>query len=498
MIDAVPFRPLLRIVGNIGSLLTSDVLNRLTTFLLYALVGRHLDARSFGQLSLALALFYTFQVLASLGLPMPLTREIAKDRTRTASYFVTASFLALLGGLASIAALMVLVYVMGYAADTAEVVLLLGLGLIPFAQTVVCEAVFRAWERMHLIACANVPVNLVKIVAAYVFLKRGCTLHDVALLLVVSTGAVLLIEWGLMLWCIVRPRLRLDLAQAWSLARTSFTFLGIEGLIAVWSSVCIVILSKLGTETDVALFNAAGQLLVPPMLVTQSVMLGMFPLLCRQFQLAEDPSDLRRASRRLIEVLLSVVLPGSVALFYLAVPLLVWAFRNPEFAAAGILLQIMVPTVALRVLTATLGNALLAGHRERVTLRIVGVDLAFSLVLGIVLTYYYGVIGAAVGALLVRIIDFVQHYWSASRLLAKLNLVQISWKPVLASLMMAAALAATQSWNIFAALALATFAYVLALAATMIYSHGGIKHIRARFFPDMALEAAPGSRQETT
>src|SRR5438552_18209923 len=77
-----------RILGNAASILASDVVNRGTSFVLYALVARHLGAFAFGQLSLALTLFYTFQVLAAAGLRTLVVREVAKDKRKTNSYLV--------------------------------------------------------------------------------------------------------------------------------------------------------------------------------------------------------------------------------------------------------------------------------------------------------------------------------------------------------------------------------------------------------------------------
>jgi len=69
-----------KIGGNAISIFTSDAMNRATNFVLYALVARHLGAREFGQLSLALTLFYVFQVSAVAGVKMFITREVARDR----------------------------------------------------------------------------------------------------------------------------------------------------------------------------------------------------------------------------------------------------------------------------------------------------------------------------------------------------------------------------------------------------------------------------------
>src|SRR3972149_136999 len=97
--------PLRRIAVNTTSLLTSDVLNRATTFAVYAMVARFCGPTSFGQLSLGLMLLYTFQVFASAGLPTLLMREVAKRPDASDRYFANASVLAVCTSVLSILAL---------------------------------------------------------------------------------------------------------------------------------------------------------------------------------------------------------------------------------------------------------------------------------------------------------------------------------------------------------------------------------------------------------
>src|SRR5438552_17047754 len=80
-----------RSLGNAASILASDVVNRGTSFVLYALVARYLGAFAFGQLSLALTLFYTFQVLAAAGLRTLVVREVARDKEKTNFYLINGS-----------------------------------------------------------------------------------------------------------------------------------------------------------------------------------------------------------------------------------------------------------------------------------------------------------------------------------------------------------------------------------------------------------------------
>src|SRR3979490_1438697 len=74
--------------ANALSILTSDVMTRATSFVLYAMVARRLGTFEFGQLSLALSLFYAFQVLAVAGEKTLIVRQVAKDRSQTRMYLV--------------------------------------------------------------------------------------------------------------------------------------------------------------------------------------------------------------------------------------------------------------------------------------------------------------------------------------------------------------------------------------------------------------------------
>src|SRR5437867_8411028 len=103
--------------GNALSILTSDAMNRATSFVLYALVARHLGAHEFGQLSLALTLFYIFQVLAVAGLKTLIIRQVTIDRSQTSRYYITCCAIVSFSSFYSLALLIGffrLVYILSY------------------------------------------------------------------------------------------------------------------------------------------------------------------------------------------------------------------------------------------------------------------------------------------------------------------------------------------------------------------------------------------------
>ncbi len=468
-----------RIAGNAASILTSNVMNRATTFVLYALVARYIGAADFGRLSVALTLFYTFQVLAVAGLRTLITREVAKDRTKTDRYLVNGSMAVVISSLLSIIILLLFVRLMRYAADTTSVILLLSLALLPYSLIAICEAVFQGWERMHYIAYANVTVNIAKVGLAFLMLSRGYNLYHLVILLVASHVARVGIEWWLMFKHITRPRLSIDPRFALAMIRSTSTFLGIDGLIAVSASLNVLILSKLAGETAVGIYSAAAQLLVPLNLVFTSIVLSVFPTMCRQF----EPSyqGLKRISEHLIALLMAIALPAAVGLFFLSNSAILLLYGEKDFLLASGALRIMVWNMILGVFTTVLGQVLVASLREKVTLRIVAVDGLVSLTFGLILIDRFGLIGAAGTALLTGLVDFFQHYVPVSRLLSGVAWGRLVWKPVVASLCMAIYLVTMRTHGVLLMVVYAGLVYVGVLLVLSIWSSGGPHQLKARY-----------------
>ena len=425
---APPFAGLRRIVGNAASILATDVVNRGTTFVLYALVARYLGAFAFGQLSLALTLFYTFQVLAAAGLKTLTVREIARDKAATSSFLVNGSVTVVATCAGAIAVLSLFVRVMGYSRPTAWLILLLSLGLLPAALTMLMEAVFQAWERMPLIAVANVPANAVKAGAALLVVSRGASLNELAAVILLTQTAIAVVEWQLVRRHIVKPHGRFDWQFAVRMIQSSVPFLGIDVTIAVWSSIQIVLLSALASETEVGLYNAAAQVLVPIGLLFQSLTQTLFPIMCRRFE--ADCRDLRQIAERLLACLLAAALAFSAVLFVVADKVLLLLYRGDKFHGAAPVLRILVWSVVFSAITSALGQVLLAGRREVVTLRIVAVNAVVSLTLGVLLIERLGPLqGAPLATVIAGLVNVIQHYIPVSRLLGGISMRRVVWSP---------------------------------------------------------------------
>ena len=467
--------------GNALSILTSDVMSRMTSFVLYALVARRLGAQEFGQLTLAFTLFYTFQVFAIGGLKTLIVRQVAKDRAQTRLYFINGCTIATLTSLASIVALWSFVHLMHYPPGTTGVILVLSFGLLPYAISAVCEGLFQAWEQMRYIAYVNVPVNIAKVAGAFLLLTTNRGLYPVVLILLSSFAVIAVVEIWILLRRFSSVPAYLDFHFSLATMRSASTFLGIDGTLAVMSSLNILLLSKLATETNVGLYSAATQLMAPLLLVYQSMAQSIFPVMCRKIE--PGYQSLKRIAEQAIELLLVLALPAAAGLYFMGDRVLSLLYKNPAFSHAFPALRIVAWVLILQVFTSVLGQVLVASHREKITLRIVVVDTIFNFLVGWPLISLLGLRGAAIALLLTRVADCCQHYLPVAHLLSGIPITSIVWKPLVATTCMAAYLAAPTGRPDILTGVSATLIYGAALLAVAVWASGGPRQFRDKYRP---------------
>jgi O-antigen/teichoic acid export membrane protein len=514
------------VMSNMMSLIASDVVNRVTSFVIYALVGRFLGAFAFGQISLALSLFYTFQVFAVAGLKTLVTREVAKDKSRTGEYLVTSSFIVLFTTVLALLGLLGFIDIMGYdsspeilyfgsymlsqmgsafdftwtmhaggQADTALVIIIICLGLLPFALSQIMEAVFQAHERMTFIAYVNAPANVVRIALIFLLTTGGQGLYSIAIMMFISHIFVMVVELYFMLRYIVRPKLTLNIKFTFGLLKSSATFLGIDGIVAIYSSLYLIMLARFLDESAVGLYSSATQIITPLIILYQSIVLAVFPIMCQRFDV-NNSSELRGISNRLLELLLVIAVPMSVGVFMMAEWGLSFLYGGSEFEAAASAVRVIVFIALLQAFTAVMGRVLVASMREKTTLRIVAIDLVLSFTMGILLIPRYGIMGAAYASLIVVIVNAIQHYIPVARILKGIPLVTLLWKPVMAVMAMAAYIYVFYiegGQDAILTVVVASTLYFAVLFGLMLVSIGGPRQIKARYLGggEPAPQAAP-------
>jgi O-antigen/teichoic acid export membrane protein len=477
-----------RVVVNTMSLLTTDVLNKAATFVVYALVGRYCGARAFGQLSLGLTLLYTFQVFASAGLPTLITRDVAKLPRLAGSYFANAAVIVCGAFVVNFVILALLVVVSQYPRDTSEVILILGLGILPWSLATNIEAIFRAREQIHLLAFVAIPINVCRVGVSYYVLLHGGSVIDIAYVLLACQTAAMLCEVSILLREIPLSDIRVARVECADLLRRTWRFLGIDSLGAVLACTSTVLLSWFSSEVAVGLFGAAWQLLMPARLVLLAIINSMFPMMCRRAE--ENNGRLQQFTVMMIEIVILIAAPSSILLYFNAEQVIAFLYAHKDFSGAAPVLRIILPALLLQAIAGTFGQLLYSQHREHVTLQIVAIDVVLNVVIGLPLIYAFGLTGAAVSVLVVNLLNTWMHFWATRHVFADEAGCSSPWRTsliwyiVAACGAMVAAELATGAVNFIVACVLAVLLYLVVLAGLMFWACRGANGLRERFlFP---------------
>lgn len=468
-----------KLAANIGSLLTSTVFERAMRFVLYAMVARSLGAADLGRLALAVAIFQVISRFAVAGIPVLTTREVAKRPGHVATYLVNGGVIVAATSALGYIALFGFVAGVGYEQETAQVIWLLFVGLLPFCWLRITEAVFIGLEQAKYLAYVNIPVNLAQTIGALVLLRWGYGVQAVALSMAIGYVLIAGIQIAVMAIRIRPLWTRPDVGVAGRVVRDASPFLGIEGTVVLRGSSNAVIISLILGETAVGIYSAAVQLQMPLRLVGSAVGTGLFPVMVRAYRRGLE--TLARAANRAVELIVAVVLPAVIGLVILGGQLLSLIYEREEFGDSATVLQLVAWTGLAMAVASILGRALVAANRELLTLRISIVNTTVQILVAVVLTIRVGVVGAAAAWLIVSLLNVAQHYVPIRRMFGSFAIWPMVWRPILASAMMAIALLVLSGMPVVALVCVGAVVYAGAFLGISLWSAGGREGLRRRW-----------------
>ncbi len=156
-------------------------------------------------------------------------------------------------------------------------------------------------------------------------------------------------------------------------------------------------------------------------------------------------------------------------------------YGNADFVQASPALRLLAWTLPLWASTHVLGRALVASLKEKVTLRIAAFCMLVKLALGLILIGRFGLMGAAIAALVTAGVDFLLHLASVYKRLFKVPLARLAWKPAVATMLMALLLAVVGSDRVIWTTVSAGVVYTITLLGLIIWSNGCPSHFRAKY-----------------
>ncbi len=473
-----------RLRRNFLLLAASNLLTPLFSMVLVLALARLQGVEVLGKYSLMMTVFIVGQSCVGLGLPVIITREVARRHGEAGRYFLNAC---LVTGAVAVIALAGAWAWLAHSSD-AELRIALPLvlaALLPTLLIVHGEAVLLAFERAgDLVAINFVETSVRALIGAGIVVAGGGLVALAGSLLVVRIGASL--AYAAMLR---RRHVALRGAADAGLCRELIRAIPVLGAIpvvnAIYGRADVLLLTWLGTWTELGLYSAALRIVDVARTVAPAYARALYPVLAR---LRSEPGgSFAAVVQRSTREITLLVLPVVIVLCAFAEPVVRTLF-GAHVSDAGAALRILAWSMIPATLATTLAQILFAAGLQAIDLRINLVSTLFIGIAGGLAIPVWGASGAAVAVLLANSLYAALQYASVRQAVVDPALLPFLGRLALVALIGAGVIVSAHSVSTITAGTLAVCASALTIWATRMLSRDDVDRmhafIRGRDLPD--------------
>jgi O-antigen/teichoic acid export membrane protein len=233
-----------------------------------------------------------------------------------------------------------------------------------------------------------------------------------------------------------RPRLALERGFSLTMLRESFPLMVNHLLATVFFQVDVLLLQPLspGGDRDVGYYSAAYRYIRGLDIIPSYFTMALFPVMSRYAQSARD--SLQRAYRLSLRLLFLVSLPIAVGTTFLARDLILILAGPAYLPQSQYALQVLIWFMPLGFVNSVTQYVLIALDEQRYLTRAFLMGVGFNLVANLITIPRYGYLAASVVTVLSELALLVPFLGRVYRHLAPLPWLDLTWRPLLATLAM--------------------------------------------------------------
>lgn len=404
----VPSVPLTRMAHAFSIQLVCRALGMLASVVSVAMTARYLGPGRYGQLSIAILFIAMWTSLADLGIATVIVRRVTSGRGDLERLVRINSGLALIYcvPLAALAALSgLLIY---RDADVRMMLVVLSGALLMQTMVTRFEPVFLATVRFSAVAISDLVGRLGALgMVAWLVATRADVIWFAVAQLIPPAVQLLIQGAAAMRHISVRPLFAPR--EAADLLRESLPLIGFLVVGLLYCRADGVILSLLSTHAEVGVYGLAFTIAFNTIVVSLIFLKSTLATATELF--ARDVVAFAGFLRRSVELMCFVAVPVAVVGALLAGPLIA-LFGDKAFVARGTpTLALLFVAAALRFVSGTLGQGLVASHHQRILFWLTMATLVLNVALNLVLARRYGAVGPGVALVCTEFFNMVVSTW---------------------------------------------------------------------------------------
>lgn len=449
------------IAKSTSFLFLAQIAEKVLSFFLIVAITRYLGDVGFGKYSFAFAFIGLSTMLSHMGLNTYIFREVAKDKSQTKKLVDNALTLKLfiLIGFYIISAIIAKLW-----PRTNEIILAIFLVMIhEFFGTfnLLIKTIAQAYEKNQFVFYTTIIEKILALSFGFYVLTQGYGLY-ILLLALILANFITSIFWYIFSYKnFVKLSFSINLKLWWVLIKNSLPFWLTMVFQRIYYRIDSVMLTGMKNYAVNGWYNAAATLIMALTFVPTIIINSTFPAMSR-FYHTKSKDLLRLLYQKTFYYLISIAVPMSIGISLLANRLILFIYKE-QFIQSSIVLKILSWSLILVFINNLMGYFLNSINKQHLFTISTSICAGSNIILNFILIPSFSYIGASVATIITQSIHFLLLYYFTTKNGYSINLLEVSYKPVIAGILMGILILYLKSLPVIYIIPIATLCFFLIL-----------------------------------
>ena len=447
-----------KIAINTISLGISEIVTKISQFLIFVFIARILGASIFGRFNFAYAFSIIAVLFMDMGINYMLIRDMAKNRSLVSKYLVNSFAIKIALSIITFIIAFLILNAADYQKETRVLVYILVLFAFLKSFTELLFSVFKAYEAMHYEAI----LKILRMLAALAFGLLAISLYkDIILLSVIFLAieaVIFILSFFIILSKFEKIRLSFDYEFSKKIFRSAVPFSLSMIFASIYFYIDSIMLSLMKGDSAVGIYSAAYNITLAILFIPGMYVFAIYPVLSKNFDKFRDKVVL--IYERSFKYMYIIGLPISIGFYVLARNIILFVYGK-EFFPSVIVLKLVSWFVFVKFVSFITG-IMLSVHMQRLRTLAQGITAILNLALNLLLIPKYSYIGAGIATLISEFVLFALTFIFVSKRIHAFNVLKILYKPLIAAILMTIVIVFLKL-NMFLLIIIGAFVYFAAL-----------------------------------
>ena len=392
------------LVKNSSLLFISQFLSRLFGFLFITYFARKFGTETLGDFGLITTFFMYFVTMVEFGLNPLLIREIARDETKIKHYFFNVLIIRSLFSILSLIIIIPILGLLNYSSEFRLLTIIYFINILfqPLLSTL--SAVFWGINKYEYPTISIIITSFIGTAVNFIVLFLGYGLKEIILVSIPVNLVPMTILIGFLIKLRIKIKFNFNLNVLFNTIKKGVVFFLIAIFFIIYIRTDLVILSRISSQENVGLYNAAFRIFMIFLIFINIVSHASFPTMSRLYKENFDKFD--RLFYSLLRLYMCSALPMAIFFSLFSKQILPFIFGK-DFTEAYLAMIPLSWTFLIMALNTPIALALNTTKFEKVSMYTAIIGAILNIGLDFLFIPEHGILGAGVATVIPRIVNTI-------------------------------------------------------------------------------------------